>query len=189
MEKIKNYLRKTMFERIDGIDIENLKTSELLRQVKLLPVLFIITTVCAVLITAFGAFFAFVSDSDLALCSLFFFAFALVAIFLSFIFPKRLKNVKSALNTREITDDDKKNAEQKINSTKKAAIIGIIIYVIFMGIGICGMFGNTAEFSDNQCQICEREFKDSKNKKSIAETNMCKNCYDNYKSLEWVLDE
>lgn len=189
MQKIKNYLHKAMFERIDGVDIKKLKTSELLRQVKLLPVLFIIITVCAVLIAAFGVAFAFAPDSELALCSLFFFAFALVAMFLSFIFPKRLKNVKAALNTREITDDDRKNAEQKINSTKKAAIIGIIIYVVLMGVGICGVFGNTAEFSDNQCQACERKFTDSKNTKSIARTNMCKNCYDNYKSLEWVLDE
>lgn len=46
----------------------------------------------------------------------------------------------------------------------------------------------TSGGSDKSCQSCGREFSDSDNKKSISRTNMCENCYNNYKSLEWVLE-
>ena len=189
INKTKNYLSKSMFERINGVDIENLKTSELLRQVKLLPALFVISVACAIFIAAFGLLMALASgDSDLALYSLFFFGFALVCVFLAFIFPKRLKNVKAALDTREITEDAKTNAAKKLQETKKYAIIGIALILLMSAIATFSLI-NTDEFADNQCHFCERKFTDSDNKRSIARTNMCENCYGNYKDLEWVLDE
>ncbi|MBR3766656.1 MAG: hypothetical protein IKL10_00230 [Clostridia bacterium] len=190
VNKPKNYLSKSMFERINGVDIENLKTSELLRQVKLLPILFKISVVCSIFIAAFGLLFVLSSeDSELAIYSLFFLGFSLVCVLLAFIFPKRLKNVKSTLDTRELTEDIKKNAEKKLQETKKYAIIGIVLILIVSVIVTFSLINNSVEFADNQCHFCERKFTDIENKKSIARTNMCENCYDNYKDLEWVLDE
>ena len=188
MEKFKENLKKSMFERINGVDIEKLSTSELMRQVKLLPALFIIMVVCAVFIAVFGVVFSLASDSELAMFSLFFFAFALVAFFLAYIFPKRLKNVKAALATREITDETRKNAEAKVNATKKAALIGLIAIIIINLIGCFFIVKGEPATPKNQCQACERVYRDSDNKRSIARTHLCENCYDNYKAMEWVLD-
>ena len=191
MKQIKNRLKKSLFECINGVEIEKLKTSELLRQVKLLPVLFVIMVVCAIFIAAFGLLFAFAPDTDIAIFSLFFLGGAIISAFLAFIFPKRLKNVKQTLDTREITDDIRKSAENKINETKKYSMAGIIILAIVCIITVISFVGNVSDskFADNQCHTCERKFTDSDNKMSIAKTNMCENCYNNYDSLKWVLEE
>lgn len=36
------------------------------------------------------------------------------------------------------------------------------------------------QVTEKECEFCEREFTDSKNKKYITKTNMCKNCYINF---------
>ena len=191
MGKFISNIKKSMFERINGVDIEKIDTTTLLTNVKMLPTIFIIMVFCVIAFDAFGVMFVFVgdSDSDFVLISLLFFGFSLISLLLSFMLPIRLKNIKAALSTRDISDEARKNAQDKVNTTKVVAIISIVIFVALTIAGIFGAFGNTGGHSDNKCQVCEIKYSDSKNKKSIAKTNMCKNCYENYKSLEWVLDE
>ena len=65
---------------------------------------------------------------------------------------------------------------------KKGIIITIVLVVLFLA-----LLGNCAGESSNvkTCKVCHRSFSDSSNKRSIALTNMCENCYANFK---WGMD-
>ncbi|MBQ7121395.1 MAG: hypothetical protein IJO03_03935 [Clostridia bacterium] len=85
-----------------------------------------------------------------------------------------------------------KSAEDSSAGNKKEKTIFRIIAVILIiciALTVYMEYGYTSTESSDTCQSCGREFTDSKNKKSIARTHMCDNCFNNYKSLEWVLDE
>ncbi len=71
--------------------------------------------------------------------------------------------------------------------TKKNIILVLLVVLAIIITGIASS-GKTPK-SKTFCPSCDRNYTDSANKKSISRTNMCKNCYENYKSLEWVLDE
>ncbi|MBP3620103.1 MAG: hypothetical protein J6J24_05560 [Clostridia bacterium] len=51
--------------------------------------------------------------------------------------------------------------------------------------------GNLSNQSDNvECQVCNREFQaGSENAKSIRKTNMCSQCYKNYKGASGAMKE
>lgn len=185
MEKIKNNLKKSMFERSNGIDIDKLSTSELLRQVKLIPVLFVIVIVCSVVIIGFGAVIAgiLVADGEFegAFWALLSLAFGIPCAFLAFIFPKRLKNVKKALGLREIDEETQKVANQKLAETKKYSTIGLValavVIVLFVAVFVMGGFSTGFNSSDGECINCGRE------KKLVAEYDLCHDCFEGY--LEW----
>lgn len=65
------------------------------------------------------------------------------------------------------------------------AILVIIITLIIVGAGTCtGSLkdGSNAYSTTVSCPICGRDFKkETDNAKSINRTNMCSNCYKNYK--------
>ena len=96
---------------------------------------------------------------------------------------------KNKLLTQKISEDFasiKKNASNKYNLIAISAIpVGIILAIILL---ICLNYEETDDNS-SECPICDTTFTDSENKKTIAKTGMCNNCYGNYKNLEWVLDE
>ena len=185
MEKIKNYLKKSMFERSNGVDIDKLSTSELLRQVKLIPVLFIIAIVCAVLIIGFGVVIAgvLVADGEFegALWTLLCVALGVPSAFVAFILPKRLDNVKKTLDSREIDTKIQEIANQKLAETKKYSIIGLIALVIvivsFVAVFVIGGFSTSFNSSDDECINCGRE------KKLVAAYDLCYDCFEGY--LEW----
>ena len=125
-KKLKNYFKKAMFERINGVDIEKMSTSELLRQLKFLPTLFIVLIVCTILILTMTIAMTFLIAQTFEegwYISLILFAFSFACILLVVAFPQRIKNIKAALSTREISDEIKNNAQNKISQTKKAIIM------------------------------------------------------------------
>lgn len=81
----------------------------------------------------------------------------------------------------------------KPNVPTKRKIVRIVIVgcLMFVFLGIAFMnenrtFNDTGNYSESTkiCASCGREYSDSTNKKSISKTNMCTNCYNNYKSME-----
>ena len=72
--------------------------------------------------------------------------------------------------------------ENKNNNSKLGIII--IVIVIFLFIGLFSGGGSSGS-SSKTCQVCHRTFESSSEKSNIARTNMCKNCYSNYK---WSMD-
>ena len=179
IQKAKANISKSMFERINGVDIEKLSTSELLRQVRLLPSLFIIMLICTILYLIFALVFAIGFDEEIAFYSLFFFAGGIVASILIFIFPKRLKCVKSVLEMREISDEDRKAGDKKLKETKKAGLIGIIVIVAvslaFFFVLISGGFSGS---SGRKCELCD--------KRTATKGDYCSECYDRLKHFQSV---
>lgn len=68
---------------------------------------------------------------------------------------------------------------------KSTIIIAIVIaLLLFIPEILNGNFGSTntgSTGSSRTCRSCGRKFADSTNKSSIARTNMCTNCYNNFK--------
>ena len=62
--------------------------------------------------------------------------------------------------------------------------IGIIVIAIIV-FALLGSCGGSSSSSSKTCKSCHRTFTSSSEKSSIARTNMCTNCFDNYK---WVMD-
>ncbi len=71
-------------------------------------------------------------------------------------------------------------------SNNTIIIIAVLCFAIPVFAGLMSMFsGNSSRnysSSNNSatCRVCHRVFTDSNNKHSIAQTNMCENCYNNY---------
>ena len=75
----------------------------------------------------------------------------------------------------------------------KQVILCIIVAAVFVfgaqatsgGKGKSGnsnrSYNSNTGVTSYKCQSCGRTFTDSDNKNSIRSTNMCKNCYNNYK--------
>ncbi len=83
-------------------------------------------------------------------------------------------------------------------SVVKKRMWGIVIILIgclaFVGsyslIPQDGTNSNSSSTSTIECQVCGREFlKGSDNAKSIRKTNMCTQCYSNYKGASDALNE
>lgn len=67
--------------------------------------------------------------------------------------------------------------------------IGIaIIVVLVFALGSCSSGGSSSSKS-SKCQVCGRTFTNKADVKSIAYTNMCENCYKNYKYSQNLKDE
>ncbi len=81
--------------------------------------------------------------------------------------------------------------QEYADNTKKALTYTAIVFVIVAGL-IIGIdpFSTSSHYSrssnNDTCHVCGRTFTDSGNTKSIARTNMCKNCYSNY---TWAVGE
>lgn len=70
---------------------------------------------------------------------------------------------------------------------KKGSLIIIMIITLAALIGGCS---NGGSVSTNNCKSCGRTFQagdDAGNYRNIARTNMCNNCYNNYKWAQDVL--
>lgn len=180
-----NYLKKLMFERSNGVDIDKLSTSELLRQIKLIPVLFIVTIVLAIVSGLLGVILLAMmlteeSDMTLIMLPLMFIISSLLVTFIAFILPKRLKNVKFEIDKREIDEKIQKDADKKIAETKKASIIGLIILlgvcIAFVVMMVSGLFSNGGS-NEGGCKNCGRD------SKLVAGYDICYDCFDGY--LEW----
>ena len=67
------------------------------------------------------------------------------------------------------------------------AIGGIAILLLFIAFRV----GLSSSQEDNSyvCSVCERTFTNRDDKRSIAMTNMCEPCYDNFKYTQELLDE
>ena len=93
---------------------------------------------------------------------------------------------------------EKKAKESSISRGTKEKIKGIAAFVLvvllFKGCQAMGSsYGNESSIGSSSgtakasiCKVCDREFTDSSNIKCIRETNMCKNCYNNY---SWATGE
>lgn len=179
-----NYLKKLMFERINGVDIDKLSTSEMLRQIKLLPVIFIIAVVLAIVSGLLGVILLammLAEDSDLTLIMLplMFIFSSLLVTFIALILPKRLKNVKLEIDKREIDEKIQKDADKKLAETKKASIIGLIVLfgvcIAFVVMMVSGLFSNGG--NEGGCENCGRD------SKLVAGYDLCYDCFEGY--LEW----
>ena len=66
-------------------------------------------------------------------------------------------------------------------------VFAVVLFIILLSVG--GKSNSKKNYSYNRdtkvmtykCQVCNRTFTDSDNKSSIRSTNMCENCYKNYK--------
>ena len=68
-----------------------------------------------------------------------------------------------------------------------STILAIIIVVLVLaGIGSCS---GGSDDDSSKCGSCGRTFTNSDDVSSIAWTNMCENCYDNYKFSQDLKDE
>lgn len=73
-----------------------------------------------------------------------------------------------------------------MTSLKAIIIIAIVIAILFIIPEMLnGSSGGSSSGSSRTCGYCGRSFTDSSNKSSIARTNLCTNCYNNYK---WASD-
>ena len=69
-------------------------------------------------------------------------------------------------------------------------VIGLSLVLIGYSLMISGGSSSTAKNEKIICQVCDREFqKGSENAKSIRKTNMCTQCYQNYKNASDYLNE
>ncbi len=71
------------------------------------------------------------------------------------------------------------------NSSGCGCLIAIIIVFVLLfayadGCASGGSGSSSGSSEGSTCQVCDRTFTDSANKRSIARTNMCTNCYENY---------
>ncbi len=63
----------------------------------------------------------------------------------------------------------------------KLTLITFLAIIYFFYSLIFGGIGGGSSTSTNTCLSCDRTYADSANKRSIRKTNMCQNCYSNYK--------
>lgn len=69
-----------------------------------------------------------------------------------------------------------------MTSLKSIIVIAIVIAILFVIPEMLNGSSNTGSTgSSRTCRSCGRTFTDSTNKSSIARTNMCTNCYNNFK--------
>lgn len=92
-----------------------------------------------------------------------------------------LKKVQSEITSHS---EDYQDAIKKV---KRYALIAMICG-LFIGMLIDTSITGTSSRS-YRCQFCERTFTDSSNTKSIKKTNMCENCYSNYKGMKKYIDK
>ena len=73
-----------------------------------------------------------------------------------------------------------------MQSRQDRIIIPILIAFVIVAVVIVAVVssggGSGSSSKERTCQVCHRTFTDQSNKSSIARTNMCKNCYQNF---EW----
>lgn len=85
----------------------------------------------------------------------------------------------------------KKGEQDNYNKWKKRRNIGLIIFAIGLAIFIIvmasdGVFDDSSSSGSSsggsaRCVICDTRYSDSDNVKSINRSDMCKQCYKNYK--------
>ena len=64
---------------------------------------------------------------------------------------------------------------------KISLIIIVLCAILGASFALCHFSGDV-ESSGSVCQVCGKTFTDADNMHSITMTNMCKNCYSNYKA-------
>lgn len=79
-------------------------------------------------------------------------------------------------------------------NTSKSSIIYIIIAIIIILIGVsscnsCTSSTSSSSSKSRTCQICHKTFTNSDDVNSILWTNMCENCYSNYKFSQDLKEE
>ena len=83
--------------------------------------------------------------------------------------------------------------EEYDRKVKIGVVVGIIIFlIIFLSISSLVNSGSSSSNSgsDLVCRSCGRSFsRSSSNGRSIKNTNMCENCYHNYKAGSEALDD
>ena len=62
-----------------------------------------------------------------------------------------------------------------------AIVVALLLFIPEMLNGNLGSSNTSSSGSSRTCRSCGRKFTDSSNKSSIARTNMCTNCYNNFK--------
>ena len=93
-------------------------------------------------------------------------------VFAIFYIPDALNNLETA----------------EINSKKAKFFIAILVFALVMYILCSGMFDSyNSGSASSVCKVCGRSFEagdSAGNFRNIARTGFCKNCYNNYKSVE-----
>lgn len=101
-----------------------------------------------------------------------------------------LKFIVDAITKYEKEEKEKRKDEDQVIVEKdikkhilKYRVAVTVIVIAIIGVGISGIDFRSSSSNDTGkvCQSCHKTFTDSKNTKSIARTNMCTNCYSNYK--------
>lgn len=116
--------------------------------------------------------------------------FTLIILFSAIIFSTSKDRKKLKNHTEEAAE------EILQNKNKHGGIIAVLVIIFAIVLGLfltdlsmesvnLGDLANSGGSSSNVsvCKSCDREFSDSSNKRSIARTGMCSNCYGNFKSM------
>ena len=87
-----------------------------------------------------------------------------------------------------MSSDQKKSSNSNNGGCIGCLFLLIFILVIFIALVSGESGGGTGSGSSSsrsaECHICGRTFTDSENVRSIRNTNMCKRCYSNYRTLQ-----
>lgn len=89
---------------------------------------------------------------------------------------------------------DKRKGKKPVFQTNFMTGMGIIGF-LFLAISLSVLVNTVSPYtnkeqSNTKCQVCGREFqKGSENVKSIRKTNMCTQCYENYRNATDALKE
>lgn len=89
---------------------------------------------------------------------------------------------------------DKRRGKKTVFQANFMAGIGIIGF-LFLAISLSVLVHTVSPYTNKEqnntkCQVCGREFqKGSENAKSIRKTNMCTQCYENYRNAADALKE
>ena len=96
---------------------------------------------------------------------------ALVFIIVAFNFKKKVKAIGIELDTREITETDKAQADKIVNAIFKTAIIILITSAIVVICAFCS--NNSSQTVKNPCERCERY--------PSYQYGYCRSCYNDVK--------
>lgn len=120
--------------------------------------------------------------------------------FLSVLLAIAISILKDVITTKRKTEEEKKEmlAKTSKNSGKIAAAVligaavlsflltGLVMDSVVIGDGANS--GSSKNYS-RVCKSCDREFTDASNRRKIAESGMCKNCYNNFMVMSQFIDE
>ncbi|MBE6783793.1 MAG: hypothetical protein E7536_07250 [Ruminococcaceae bacterium] len=104
--------------------------------------------------------------------------------------------LKVIMSNETVEEMQEKQAQKSGNGGKTAAkvlICAFLLSLLLAGLvtGIELGDGANAGSSENVriCKSCDREFSDTSNTRKIAESGMCQNCYNNFKSVSQFIGQ